>query len=194
MPVPDAIEAPEKLVLEAPVANRLGHACVPALLLLTFTFLRIWLGGQLGLWSWIGVGLLAAFTAATLVLAVLPMRLLADAHGLTFVKRGRARKMAWRDIEAIGVGRSGAFDGFDSAAMRILAPGSMASTAKLARVRYVGVNMKPDASPYKDAGTRAYRRGLVGYEIFITNLFGLSTDQIVADLQDRLEASRRATV
>jgi hypothetical protein len=191
MPMPDAIEAPEELILEAPAANRLGHACIPALLLLTFTFLRVWLGGQLGLWSWIGIGLLSALTVGTFVLAILPMRLLADAQGLTFVKLGRARKMAWRDIEAIGVGRNEGLDGFDTAPVRFLAPNSTASTAKLARLRYVGVNMKPEASPYKDAGTRAYRRGLVGYEFYMTNMFGISTDQIVADLQARLDASRR---
>lgn len=187
------METPDELILEAPAANRLGYACIPTLLLATFVFLRTWLVGHFGFWTWVEIGVFSALAVAALIMAVLPMRLQADAQGLTFIQLGRTRKMAWRDIEAIGVGRNKGLDGFDTAPVRLLAPISAARTAKLARLRYVGVNMKPDASPYKDAGTRAYRRGLVGYEIFITNFFGLSTDQIVADLQARLEASRRVS-
>lgn len=141
---------------------------------------KLWLGT----WLFVGGMSLAALFGVASMLS--PTRLLIDRQGVAFRLLFLARRYRWQDIEAVGIARSKAFDGWDQPAARAV----MGSGHRAAQQPRVGIILKPDASGEKNLATRAYKRGFTGYDVHIPGLFELSLGRIVEEMQIRLDLSR----
>jgi len=138
----------------------------------------------LGLADGIFVGLLVAAATLTLVWSLFPVTLRADAFGIHWRQFGYRKTFLWNEIEAIGIGRDTAFDGYDRPAVRILVPHS----TKLRRTPCIGINLKVAD---RNAATVSYRRSVTGYELNFPHVFDAGLTALVTDLQTRLDAARR---
>lgn len=128
---------------------------------------------------WIGVTGLGGLVA--FVCGVLPVELTADDYGISWRQWFTVRSYRWAEIEEIGIGRSKAFDGWDQPAARVLI--GPAPPSQL----YLGVNL---VSAEREAASVSYQRGFTGFDVNLTPPVKASLQQIVAELQARLETAR----
>ena len=147
------------------------HAC----------FSYVW-GNGWTLLEMVGLGFIGVVGVGATVFGLARVDLIADEVGIRYRTLGYRRAFKWNEIEAIGVGNDRSFGGWDQPAARVLTGGA----PKLPPT--IGVNLK---SNDRDAGTAAYQRGFDGYEVSFQNVFGRGVSGIVAELQARLDQSRR---
>jgi len=176
------------LVLKASRTHLLLLLVAPPLAVVWGVVSKATSGGSAGLAVWILAACLTLLAAAGATLALLPYRLVADRKGLSWTALGRTRMIPWRDIEAIGVARSRAFDGHDRPVVNFLTWTSPARHRARNRPM-IGVNYRPGASPQKNAATRAYRTGLTGFEVNLPNVYGVLIEDLVAELSERHRAA-----
>lgn len=142
-----------------------------------------------GFWVFLIAGPLLAMGLFGAVSALYPIRLIADASGLTYTSLWFRRAIPWADVEAIGVARDRAYDGWDGPSVRLLYDRPPSARAR----PMIGISYKPGRSPEKDAGKRAYYGGFTGYDLNLPSNFHPSVGEIVAALNARREAALAAS-
>ena len=140
--------------------------------------------GELSIWSLVGSGLMSVVGLFGLIFILMPVELIADCEGVRWRQFGYRRTIPWSEIEDIGIGVSKAFDGYDRPSVRFLTGGTPSSRS----VPTIGINLKLAG---RNSATASYRRGSTGFELNLSNLFRVGTGEIVAELQARLQRSRR---
>ena len=119
-----------------------------------------------------------------LIFILTPVELVADYEGVRWRQFGYRKTIPWSEIEDVGIGTSKAFAGYDRPSERMLTGGTPSSRP----VPTIGINLKLAG---RNSANASYRRGLTGFEINLSNLFRVETEEIVAELQARLQLSRR---
>lgn len=147
---------------------------------------------EIGIWTWAWLVPFLVAAAALILWDLFPVRLVANTRGLTWRSLGYNRTIPWSDIEAIGIARSTAMDGWDHPTVRRFT-GAGERAHRNATLPMIGVRLKPEASGLKDPASRAYQLGFTGYELHFSDEFDMSLTLIVDDLQARLARSRETS-
>jgi hypothetical protein len=113
---------------------------------------------------------------------MVPSTLVADQVGIHYRAPGYRRSYRWSEIEAVGVGHSRAFDGWDAPAARLM----MGRQLKVPPT--VGLNLKGGVL---DPGRTAYQRGFTGYDVNLPDVFAQGPNWVAKELRARLEDARR---
>jgi hypothetical protein len=143
------------------------------------------LGDGWSVWDMGFFGFMGLIGLVGSVYGLTPLTLIADKRGVHYRALGYRRSYAWSEIESVGVGHNHSFDGWDAPAARLLMGGKPNIPPT------IGLNLKVGD---RDAGKIAYRRGFNGYEVSFPDAFDKGPRWITAELQARLEQSRRLAV
>lgn len=149
--------------------------------------LRIWWedhgpGRWLPWWDWLLIVPALAGLAWGLAFLLWPPQLTIDDDGTAFDMIGYHRRIAWTDIERVGIATKPVGD---------LTTRYMRSTAtEMVNAPKIGIDYKAGRNPISDPGKIAYRKGFFGYDVAWNSHSSHSLTWIVERMSERLQAAR----